>query len=355
MSFSHRKKMLDVLGNPPLLTVLIAATCILIFVFQISADNPSAICLLPSLVVSKFQVYRIFTFPFFHAGFMHIFFNIIAWVMLAKDFERSLGTLPASYAVFILFIPLTAIFHMCVAFLLDGLAGTAFRNDCAVGISGVLFAILVVNIEASGTPAISFFGCFNIPSRWYPWILALLLQLISPALSFLGHLSGIVLGYALALGYLRGISPPDSKLEQIEENLGLIRWPLWQPVPVSFFSSGGMFALPQTNAQSGGSFSERVQGAWRRVTSWFSRSPETTSTAGPFAGQGRALGGDVSDPPAGRVPPTSRLLREAEEAASERATEPDTSSETAQQPAGDPTAAKDAEQHMSEKHVLGES
>jgi hypothetical protein len=41
----------------------------------------------------------------------------------------------------------------------------------------------------------SVFGFFSVPAKLYPWVLLVLLQLLMPGISFLGHLGGILSGY----------------------------------------------------------------------------------------------------------------------------------------------------------------
>lgn len=311
-----KNNMLDLLGNPPLLTTTVTIVCTILFLFQVASTEIGSVCFLPSLVVTRFQIYRVFTYPFFHANFFHILFNLIAWVVMVKEFERDVGTLGAIYTIFVLFLPFASILHGSAAYLLDMLARTTARNECCIGLSGILFAVLVVNIESSGASSVSFFGLFSIPSRWYPWILALILQLLSPRLSFFGHISGIVVGYALVLGYFTRLTPSDYKLMEIEEALGLYRLPLWQSVQhASGLGIGVPSGLPRTSDGDDTPYSARLQRFWQKITSWFSgRSTAQDESAQPFVGRGHVLGGGNQSSPVGRVPPSSRLLVEAEAA-----------------------------------------
>ena len=111
-----------------------------------------------------------------------------------------------------------------------------FWMECSVGFSGVLFGLLVVDIRLSGverrrsqlpTASVvpfsragfcefvlltlviwvavamlvvfvgvhSLFGLVEVPAAWYPWLLLILIQLIMPGISFLGHLGGLLAGY----------------------------------------------------------------------------------------------------------------------------------------------------------------
>jgi len=63
----------------------------------------------------------------------------------------------------------------------------------SIGFSGIIFHLSV--LESYLHPGQrSVFGFFSVPSFVYPWALLLILQLIMPNLSFLGHLSGILTG-----------------------------------------------------------------------------------------------------------------------------------------------------------------
>lgn len=319
--------MLEAIGSPKTLTVSVAALCIVLFLFRVSQPNLGAVCLLPASVVARLQIYRIATAPFFHGGFFHILFNIIAWMIVARDYEKYSGTLASLYTIFVLLIPLMAVLHCGAAYLIDAIAGTSARLECAVGISGVLFALLVINVERSGGTSVSIFGLFNMPTRWYPLALAGVLQLLSPGLSLMGHLSGIVMGYLVSFGHLDVLTPSDFKLEELERSWNLSSIPLWQTVSASNgFDVLQRGTLPQTNDSPGSSVWERMRGSGGSGNFWFSRS-STSAVAQPFAGQGRPLGSaetpveEVRPPatteiriPAGRVPPNSRLLQEAESA-----------------------------------------
>lgn len=303
--------MLAAIGNPRILTLLVASVCILLFFLRIASSNIGAVCLIPSRVITQFEIYRIFTGPFFHGGFFHILLNVIAWMFIGRDYEKATGTLPFAYSVFVLLIPFISVLHCCAAYLIDALGGTHSRIQCTIGISGVLFALLVVNIEAAAVPSISVCGLCSLPSRWYPWLLALVLQLFSPNLSLLGHLSGIVLGYALAFGYLQKLTPSEPRFATIEDSLGLTSIPLWLPTTAaSNIGTMGRALLPQTSHSQDSSFSERVRARWSGMTSWFSRSTEPDSQS--FSDRGRTLTRESGTSPMGRVPPTSRLLQEAE-------------------------------------------
>lgn len=69
--------------------------------------------------------------------------------------------------------------------------------SCAIGFSGVIFGLIVIEMAQSGASSISIFGFVSIPPLVYPWVLLLLCQILMPNVSFWGHLSGILVSHCV--------------------------------------------------------------------------------------------------------------------------------------------------------------
>lgn len=67
-----------------------------------------------------------------------------------------------------------------------------FWQQCAVGFSGVVFGLVVVDNQLSGAASRSILGFFTVPAKAYPWALVVFWQLLVPQASFLGHLAGVL-------------------------------------------------------------------------------------------------------------------------------------------------------------------
>jgi hypothetical protein len=156
----------------------------------------------------------VFTAPLFHNGFLHLALNMSAWVPLSSSLERLVGSVQ--------FVHLTLLFA-ALGGGLHALAGASavratesLPRECAVGLSGVIFSLVVVDSHLSPAQSRSLFGVVQVPTRYYPLALLALLQLLLPSASLLGHLSGVLVGYAYAWGWLNWAVLPPSVVGLLE-------------------------------------------------------------------------------------------------------------------------------------------
>jgi hypothetical protein len=86
----------------------------------------------------------------------------------------------------------------------------------AVGFSGVLFCYAV--IEANHTFEVSrrIFGMFDVPAKLTPFVLLVLLQILIPNISMVGHLAGVIFGLFSVSGGINILMPSKAFMEHIE-------------------------------------------------------------------------------------------------------------------------------------------
>jgi membrane associated rhomboid family serine protease len=203
----------------PLITKSIVATCTAIYLAALSIgwDNLGAVCLSADTVVSHLQLWRLITSATFHAGLLHLAFNMMAFFPMGTSLERSLGSFNLLWLIGILIIFGDAL-YIAVSYLAS-LAGFPFLLfQCAVGFSGVIFGLIPLDVRASGGAQRSIFGLFNVPAVYYPWLLLVIWQLLVPQSSFLGHLSGLAIGQLYTMGLLKLITPSNDTVQSWERS-----------------------------------------------------------------------------------------------------------------------------------------
>jgi len=207
------------MSPPPLGTCTLAATCIFLFLTNpfISLNDVS---LLPLLIVPPhLQIYRLLSSSFYHASFFHILFNMLALFSLGSSLENRIGTVRFLSLSFVVAV-VASVFYVAVC----ALFFTLFNDQTwmlysAVGYSGVLFAYASIeSLLPQAAPTRSFYGLFNVPTKYYPLLLILMLQILMPNVSFLGHVSGLVVGLMQVKGLLYCLLPPQSWVVRAEDN-----------------------------------------------------------------------------------------------------------------------------------------
>lgn len=99
-----------------------------------------------------YSVYRIFTSILFHGSLLHVLFNMLALVPLGSELERVMGSIRLLYII-ILLATSSAILHLLIALVAayNPINGYHYlMNECAIGFSGVLFSMIVIETSLSG-------------------------------------------------------------------------------------------------------------------------------------------------------------------------------------------------------------
>ena len=99
-----------------------------------------------------FAVYRIYTSIIFHGSLLHVLFNMLALVPLGSELERVMGSIRLLY-ITILLATSNAILHLLIALLVayNPIKSNQYlMNECAIGFSGILFSMIVIETSLSG-------------------------------------------------------------------------------------------------------------------------------------------------------------------------------------------------------------
>jgi len=178
------------------------------------------------------QWWRILTSNFAHSSVLHCAMNMMSFVPMGRHLEHTFGSL-VFFGLVLYFSVAIGLLYLVVCWVLIVVMGEAWLTYCSIGFSGVLFALLVVQLEQDGTPQ-SLFGMITVPPRVFPFALAVLLQAAMPQVSALGHGCGIVVGFLHCFGYLDVSLPSAATVRMIESHAfltGLRRLECFVPLP----------------------------------------------------------------------------------------------------------------------------
>lgn len=262
----------------PWTTRIVLITCSIIQMMgYLVGTYTSSVCTQPRTIAMFQQIYRLITSAWFHNGILHIVFNMMAFIPMGSSLERMKGSLPFLWMI-ILFNILCATTQVLLAVLLDKLSiYSGFMNECAVGFSGVIFGLMVVTLPNDSSSERSIFGIIRVPVQWYPWVLLIVLQIVVSSVSFLGHLSGILVGYAYLYGLLNFLIPCNS-LAALERSTILA--PL---VRLDGF-------ITQGNVDASESMWNNLLGSFRSAPTLPTTNTNNPQTWQAFSGPGRVLG-----------------------------------------------------------------
>lgn len=205
-------------GRIPIVTIAIFCLC-----FAVAANMNFAHALIPSLQDSVFCPYHLVNtlrFPgwfkhhelkkdmiqrvtgnaFHHLDFSHLTSNMASLLHCGTLVEDSLGSV--SYAFLIaMSLPVIALFQVVVSYLMLMTVGRDEYHVCSAGLSGVLFALMVISGALTRRESFyhgrqSVFGLFSLTPIQAIVGQAILLTLFDPHVSFAGHMAGFATGYA---------------------------------------------------------------------------------------------------------------------------------------------------------------
>jgi membrane associated rhomboid family serine protease len=210
---------LDIISKIPIANSFAMALCLCTYVYQITC-NPSLhhYTMNPRLVLFLNEYYRLITSCLFHGSLMHIGMNMMSAAAIGNFLERKIGTL--KHGITILWsMLLTSLIHILVSYgiyLLLGVESLMYQHS--LGFSGVLFHLTLLQANLSPKTSRDVFGLIRVSSTVYPWVLLVMLQFLMPNLSFLGHLSGLLVGTLQVHGALDCILPSDNYLRMCEKS-----------------------------------------------------------------------------------------------------------------------------------------
>lgn len=155
------------------------------------------------------QHWRIITSAFSHISVLHLIFNMSAlWSIGVVEQLGDMGLGIEFYLQYTLVLLVLSgllvlgAYHVLVQkFKLD-----YFKKVTAVGYSCVVFGWMTILAVKQPSTKLNLFGLLSLPMSFAPFESLIFTSIIVPKASFIGHLSGIIVGYSIALGLIHGMN-----------------------------------------------------------------------------------------------------------------------------------------------------
>ncbi|XP_013396369.1 rhomboid-related protein 4 isoform X1 [Lingula anatina] len=200
---------------PVTLATIFGNTAVFLGLFDLKYPSIGQVCVSVVNVWYRKDWQRLLLAAFFHAHEWHLYYNMVSFLWKGISLEKRLGSLYFAYLIAVF-----SVLVNCTLLLLDTAVANIYENDhylstCAVGFSGVIFALKVVTTYYL-PPGIQYVMGIPVPSRVACWVELGVIQLLVPNASFTGHLAGILVGLAYMKGPLKSImdsiiSPADAR------------------------------------------------------------------------------------------------------------------------------------------------
>lgn len=198
----------DILDRPATSSVIGICSFIWLYIQQKNVDYTD-VGLSYEAVITEGQHWRLVTHAVSHISFLHLIFNMSAlWSLGVLESKREYGFGVAYYLQYTLVLLLLsgllvlAMYHQLVhRGKLD-----SYRRVTAVGYSCVVFGWMTILAVKHPSSKLDLFGVLSLPISFAPFESLVLTSIIVPQASFLGHLSGIIVGYLIAWNFIQGVS-----------------------------------------------------------------------------------------------------------------------------------------------------
>ncbi|XP_029437446.1 rhomboid-related protein 4-like [Rhinatrema bivittatum] len=183
-------------GRIPIVTLAVITLAITLYLHPLKAH--SDICLSVDAVWNHRQWLRLLLAPFHHLNTCHLVLNMISFFLTGWYIEWSLGSGWAGYMFGTFSILVGFVYLLLNLVLAYTLEDPSYMMHCAIGFSGVLFSLKMVQYAQAPTLA-----GFLHTTLLLSLLECVFIHLFFSKASFLGHLAGILIGLAYTQGPLR--------------------------------------------------------------------------------------------------------------------------------------------------------
>ncbi|KAI1285405.1 Rhomboid-related protein 4 [Halotydeus destructor] len=214
----------------PTVTAIFTAAQIGLFLgyIRVPWDNVWDVCISVDEAYHRGDWRRLIFSAFEHGDDWHLYYNMISFLYKGRDLEKRFGSVKF-FVILVLFTILTSFSYIGVSMALyEVTSNRNYLHSCAVGFSGVIFALKVLMTHYSPHGRQYVMG-IPVAAKYAFWFELVVIQFVSPNASFVGHLAGILVGLAYTMGPLKfvvdtlvtiisGVSMPESSQNRFQSS-----------------------------------------------------------------------------------------------------------------------------------------
>uniref|UniRef100_H3DNT7 Rhomboid domain containing 1 n=1 Tax=Tetraodon nigroviridis TaxID=99883 RepID=H3DNT7_TETNG len=190
------------LGNVPPVTLAVLGLNVYLYLFPAAPLMQACVSVQRAYWFKEWH--RLLLSPLHHADDFHLYFNMASFLWKGIRLERRLGGAWFLYLLSV-FSVLTGVVYLVLETLLAELTqDQSYSMQCAVGFSGVLFALKVLSNHYH-PGGVTYVMGLPVSNRYASWVELVLIHITAPGTSLIGHLSGIVVGLLYTVGPLKTI------------------------------------------------------------------------------------------------------------------------------------------------------
>ncbi|CAG2101730.1 unnamed protein product [Medioppia subpectinata] len=160
------------------------------------------VCLSYRSIVDHKEYSRVILSQLTHGDDWHLYYNMVSFLWKGRSLERRLGSIRFAITLIVFTISTAFTYVLVNKLIAETTEDYSYLNHCSVGFSGVIFALKVLTTHFDESRISYLMGYIPIGSKYAVWGELVIIQLISPNASFVGHLSGILVGLAYIYGPL---------------------------------------------------------------------------------------------------------------------------------------------------------
>ncbi|KAK2846623.1 hypothetical protein Q5P01_009622 [Channa striata] len=197
------------LNNIPPVTLAVLALNVYLYLFPAAPLMQACISVQQAYWFKDWR--RLLLSPLHHLDDLHLYFNMASFLWKGIRLERRLGG-PWFLYLLSVFSLLTGVMYLLLEAVLTQITqDQSYSLACAVGFSGVLFALKVLNNHYHPGNVTYMMG-FTVSNRYASWVELVLIHITSPGTSFIGHLAGILVGLLYTAGPLKTVMKKCAEL-----------------------------------------------------------------------------------------------------------------------------------------------